>query len=108
VWKEPQGVLGSSVQGTDPYEGDGRRWNGESKGDRTIDNRRREMSKETKVEVKTYILRLICECGGDMMPTGECMSSKPPQYPHRCARCGSMETVSDKYYPVTTFEEVGI
>ena len=64
--------------------------------------------KEKRTKARTYIVRLMCEkCdGGEMKPTGICLTSSPPQYPHRCDKCGHEETVRGKTYPCIEHEEV--
>lgn len=64
---------------------------------------------EKRVPVNTYLVRLMCDkCdGGEMKPTGECLTSNPPQYPHRCDKCGHMERVRGKTYPRLEHEERG-
>jgi len=62
---------------------------------------------ERKKEVKTYKIEYVCdECGeGDMRPTGICLTSNPPQYPHTCTVCGHEKRFRDKKYPLTVYEE---
>lgn len=48
---------------------------------------------------------MICDkCGGIMVPTGMCLMSNPPQYPHVCNGCGFTATYN-KSYPTIEFEE---
>lgn len=63
--------------------------------------------REIETEVKTYRIRLMCdECdGGEMKPTGICLTSIPPQYPHKCDKCGHEETVRGKTYPTIEHRE---
>lgn len=46
--------------------------------------------KEKRIEVRTYVVRLMCDkCdGGEMLPTGVSLPSNPPQFPHKCNKCG--------------------
>jgi len=67
-----------------------------------------ETVKEKRTRVSTSMVRLICEkCeGGEMKPTGICLTSNPPQYPHRCDKCGHEETVrGGRTYPRIKHEE---
>ena len=63
---------------------------------------------EKKTEVRTIMVRLMCDkCeGGEMKPTGLCLTSIPPQYPHKCDKCGAEVTVHRHTYPRTEYEEV--
>jgi len=56
--------------------------------------------------VETYEVRAYCECGGELLPTGQCYTTYPPQYPHVCGICG-MQTVLWEVYPTTKNEVVG-
>lgn len=62
---------------------------------------------EKRIEVNTYIVRYICdECGeGEMFPTGTCLDSLPPQYPHKCHKCGASKTFIGITYPRTVYQE---
>lgn len=64
------------------------------------------MSNERQSEVKTIRHQLFCDCGGEMLPTGYCLTSFPPQYPHICSRCGKEQTIRGKEFPYITYEEV--
>jgi len=55
---------------------------------------------ETKLATETVLVRMMCECGGEMKPTGVCLTSNPPQYPHVCNKCGTNVT----YY--VTYPEI--
>ena len=50
-----------------------------------------------KEEVKTYQLKLMCECGGEFKSTGIVLTSNPPQYPHACNSCGKQITKWECY-----------
>ena len=63
--------------------------------------------KEVKREVKSYIIYADCECGGIFKPTNMCLMSYPPQYPHKCNKCGKEEIFSHTY-PVHIMEEVDL
>jgi len=63
---------------------------------------------ERKREAQTYIIRYYCDaegCEGEMLPTGRCLTSSPPQYPHVCNECGAKKTFRNKIYPVASYEE---
>lgn len=50
--------------------------------------------------VKVVTVGMMCPCGGKMVPTGVCLTSNPPQFPHVCAKCGATTNVSYKvFYP---------
>ena len=60
-------------------------------------------------EVKTFVRHLLCEitgCGGEMLPTGICLTSYPAQYPHQCDTCGYTLNVRGKTYPTQVLETV--
>ena len=61
-----------------------------------------------KTEVKTFLVECICDnCGeGKMKPTGTCLTSNPPQYPHVCDKCGATVTVLDMTFPYKSYEVV--
>lgn len=50
------------------------------------------IAQEVSTEVKVIVVRMKCECGGEMKPTGQCLTSYPPQYPHVCDKCGKKVT----------------
>jgi hypothetical protein len=52
---------------------------------------------ETNIVVKTVLVRMMCKCGGEMKPTGTCLTSYPPQYPHVCNKCGTNATYNVSY-----------
>lgn len=62
--------------------------------------------KERKTELKTYMVRAYCDCGGEFKPTGMKLMINPPQYPHVCEKCGAEETFKDKY-PTLQYETAG-
>jgi len=62
---------------------------------------------EKRVEVKTILVRLMCdECGHEMNFTGECLTSYPPQYPHKCCNCPHKTNVLGHTYPYTENVEI--
>lgn len=68
-------------------------------------NWRNEMSAQQKVEVKTYEVHLMCDCGGEMRHTGMVLTSNPAQYPHKCEKCGATETRFDEIFPHIVYEK---
>jgi predicted SprT family Zn-dependent metalloprotease len=56
-------------------------------------------------EVRSYKVSYICECKGEVLPTREMLMSNPPQFPHKCNKCGK-EYVFDKKYPYIAYELV--
>jgi len=52
---------------------------------------------ETNIVVETILVRMNCSCGGEMKPTGTCLTSYPPQYEHRCDKCGTNRTYNVSY-----------
>lgn len=64
-------------------------------------------AREERIEVRTVKVRLYCtKCGCEMLPTGECLTSYPAQYPHKCTACDSVVSIFGKTYPFIDFEEV--
>lgn len=75
----------------------------------SADLNRRRIVAEKRTEVRTFMVRLMCDkCGeGEMKPTGVQLLSNPPQYPHRCDKCGFETTIrGGKAYPRIDYEEV--
>lgn len=65
------------------------------------------MSEITK-EIKVIGVDYVCDkCGiGKMRPTGICLDSNPPQYPHECENCGHVINMWNVTYPTTRYEEI--
>lgn len=61
---------------------------------------------EKRVEVKMYQVTYTCgACGvGKMKPTGISLMSNPPQYPHKCNKCGYENTFRSTY-PKIVYEQ---
>jgi hypothetical protein len=55
------------------------------------------MAEFRDVEVKTFIQRAYCECGGDMVYGGICYATVEPGYPHSCKKCGKSQTLDDTF-----------
>lgn len=57
-------------------------------------------------EVKPFLVIKKClKCKIEMKPTGLSLLSSPPQFPHKCPRCGYEENFS-KVYPCLEYEPV--
>lgn len=56
-----------------------------------------EMEKK-ETEIRVFRVKMFCDCGGEMLPTGVILSSCPPQFPHQCSLCG-MRATYDSSYP---------
>ena len=56
-----------------------------------------------QTEVKTFVQELPCSSCvvGTMKPTGITLLSIPPQYPHKCNKCGAELTVKGHCFPRT-------
>jgi hypothetical protein len=65
---------------------------------------------EVKNEVKTVRVDYLCpKCEkGFLRPTGQVLSSNPPQYPHKCNNpdCDYYETFMGKTYPYIIHENI--
>lgn len=61
---------------------------------------------EKRVEVKTYIVKAICEnCDGEYVYNGNVLTTYPAQYGHTCQKCGHHITL-DCCYPTTEYVEI--
>jgi|APSaa5957512576_1039674.scaffolds.fasta_scaffold298337_2 hypothetical protein len=62
---------------------------------------------EVSKEIKTYRIHYYCDkCGeGEMLPTGKCLMTNPPQYPHKCNKCNEARGFPDKY-PALAFKVI--
>lgn len=68
---------------------------------------------EMVAEAKVLIVEMVCdECGkGTMRPHGDdILSTYPPQYPHKCDKCGCEKTYHTyypkfKYIPIESLRE---
>jgi len=57
----------------------------------------------------TYVYRLWCDkCGSEMRPSGEMLTSSPPQFPHACTNedCDHTEISVNRSYPIVDTVEV--
>ena len=62
--------------------------------------------KRTLTEVRTFVVKVYCDCGGELKFNGHANMTYPPQYVHACGDCG-LTTVYQDQYPLTTTQEVG-
>lgn len=62
---------------------------------------------EKKRPVKMYFVTLSCgQCdNGEMLPTGRCLTTSPPMYPHKCNKCGHSVNITGKNYPILTYSD---
>lgn len=63
------------------------------------------MPNEKREEVKTFEVRLMCDCGEEMHATGVGLMSTPPKYPHVCKACQAETHVRGKSYPHLVYEK---
>ena len=57
-------------------------------------------------EVKVRKVTIECEkCGVEMFPTGVTLMSDPPQYPHKCDKCGNTVNMME-IYPRIEYEKI--
>lgn len=53
---------------------------------------------EAWTRMDTFKVDAICpKCKGLMKPTGTILTSLPPQYVHRCEKCGFEENLNEMY-----------
>ena len=57
-------------------------------------------------EVRTFVIKVYCDCGGEIKFNGNANLSFPPQYVHECGDCGYLTTYPDQY-PLNHTQEVG-
>ena len=62
--------------------------------------------KRTITEVRNFVVKVHCDCGGEYSFNGNANLSEPPQYVHACNDCGHVTTFPDTY-PMDTTQEVG-
>ncbi len=62
-------------------------------------------TREVKLEVRrVYLLCDMPSCRGEMVFTGAVLMTSPPQYPHKCKKCG-LEQVERRAYPTIDYVE---
>lgn len=65
------------------------------------------MSRVERVEGRTVVEQIPCECGrGKMVFNGVVLTSMPPQYENKCSECGARAYMS-KAYPAVNIEYKG-
>ena len=57
-------------------------------------------------EVRTFNVKLMCDCGGEIRANGNVLETSPPVYAHQCLACSKSYTL-DSEYPTETMLEVG-
>jgi hypothetical protein len=60
-----------------------------------------------EVKLETYMIEQICDScqEGMMKPTGTALMSNPPQYQHKCDKCGHITSFFVSY-PVMEYREI--
>lgn len=61
--------------------------------------------KTIKKEQRTFIERLYCDCGEDIIMGQNVLTSFPAQYIYHCKGCGTKITTSE-VYPKVTYEDI--
>jgi len=62
--------------------------------------------RRTMTEVRTFNVRVYCDCGAEYKWNGTALMTHPPKYPHTCPECGDRVTLKDSY-PTQETVEVG-
>ena len=62
--------------------------------------------RRTMTQVRTYNVRLYCDCGEELAWNGLGLLTNPPQFPHTCPKCGFTTTLPE-HYPAETTVEAG-
>ena len=69
-----------------------------------------EVLKTIRTEVKAYRIELPCEkegCDGALVScSGMTLTSNPPQYPHKCTKCGKEKHILGITYPYIEHEVI--
>lgn len=63
------------------------------------------MIKTTRVEVKEYLIKAYCACGGEMIFGGISKTLYPAIYGHICKACNAIEDL-DRRYPYLSHEGI--
>ena len=61
---------------------------------------------KTITEVRTFVVMMHCDCGGEVIFNGHANLAYPPQYVHMCRLCGK-KYVYPEQYPMNTTQKVG-
>lgn len=64
-------------------------------------------SENLKIVKINKVTKDLCDCGGEMLPTGNILMSNPPKFPHECEKCGKSVSLLERY-PTVRWEEVEI
>ena len=62
---------------------------------------------EEKVEVKTIMVYLICECGCEMNMCSDIQATFPPRYSYQCPKCKRIE-ISESVYPRVEYARLAL
>lgn len=60
---------------------------------------------ETNIPMRVVLVKMLCKCGGEMKPTGECLASYPPQYTHVCNKCSTTNSYNVAYPEIRYINE---
>lgn len=53
---------------------------------------------EQEFDLQPYGVKMLCDCGGEMKPSGNIMlTCEPPKFPHTCDKCGRQESYTERY-----------
>ncbi len=63
--------------------------------------------RRTMTEVRTFNVKLYCDCGGEMGANGVTLNTNPPRHPHVCEHCDTVEVIEGEHYPRQETLEVG-
>jgi hypothetical protein len=64
---------------------------------------------EQRKQVLPVRVNYSCDkCGGDVLPTGVCLTSYPAQYPHDCQWCGKRYTFTSLYPRIEHVDAVDV
>lgn len=59
---------------------------------------------EKKEKIQTYMVRMMCDCGGELKSDGTVYPTEPPRYKHICDKCGKVEIIWNNCYPTIGYE----
>lgn len=66
------------------------------------------MSRVEKVPIDTLLEKLICDCGGEMKATAQCLNNylRNVEKQYECSRCGKFELTTELYPRIVQQERV--